>query len=577
MKKSKKLMAVLLIAAFVFFAGLGIAHGIETSSGKVDVDRLTLSTDENATLSVKLYRPVVATAENKAPAVILIPGGNASLEYMSDTAIELSRRGYIVVAVDPYTIGRSEVSPITAADLGAAYALSYIKELDYVDTDAIGIVGWSAGTGRASAAAIVNNEPNGVKAMFYYGAGGPIAPEIKMNWGLFEGSYDYCYGFGVNKFSEMTTNPMYTENLGVEEFEFSKWYGDPTENTGRIIYTGFAGHISALYTKVAILSCCDFMNTALAAAPNGSVSGTVYGVKEYSTGIAFVSMLVSLCCLVLLLMDTDFFAEVKFSARVPVTKKYSAMTWLVLALSVAFGGLVAKWAVFNGQAILNKTKILQIANVNGFIFWLICMAAFSVVIFVLRMFIDKSFDRAALKEHMKISASAFLKSLLLVFSAVLAMYFMVTLADQTMNISPRLFKIMANVLTGQRMYLWALYFVCYLIPMLVFGYMQTSSYFVEDKPAASGLLIAAANVIPPVLFLCYCYGMIAFKDVTAINSAAMSRAFGSMMEAAILMIPVSIITTVFYRKSKNYYIGAILNAMLFSWLAVGTDLITYIG
>ncbi len=28
---------------------------------------------------------------------------------MSSVAIELSRRGYVVMAVDPYTIGRSEI------------------------------------------------------------------------------------------------------------------------------------------------------------------------------------------------------------------------------------------------------------------------------------------------------------------------------------------------------------------------------------------------------------------------------------------------------------------------------------
>ena len=57
----------------------------------------------------------------------------------------------------------------------------------------------------------------------------------------------------------------------------------------------------------------------------------------------------------------------------------------------------------------------------------------------------------------------------------------------------------------------------------------------------------------------------------------MSRANGTMLDAVILMIPISFVTAYFYRKSKTFYLPAILNAMLFSWFSVGTDLITYLG
>ncbi|MDI9460317.1 MAG: hypothetical protein QM373_11475, partial [Bacillota bacterium] len=116
-------------------------------------------------MSAKLWRPKTATAENPAPAVILVPGGNANLEYMSSVSLELARRGYVAIAIDPYTIGRSDVIQPTP-DLGADSTLVYVKQLDFVDNNAIGMIGWSAGVGRMNAAAIKDGVPNGVKALF---------------------------------------------------------------------------------------------------------------------------------------------------------------------------------------------------------------------------------------------------------------------------------------------------------------------------------------------------------------------------------------------------------------------------
>lgn len=107
--------------------------------------------------------------------------------------------------------------------------------------------------------------------------------------------------------------------------------------------------------------------------------------------------------------------------------------------------------------------------------------------------------------------------------------------------------------------------------------MQTSSYTVEGKPGLSTVLVWMANALPPILFVIYVYGSILTKGLTPITSAAMSRANGTMLDAVILMIPISFVTAYFYRKSKTFYLPAILNAMLFSWFSVGTDLITYLG
>ena len=49
-----------------------------------------------------------------------------------------------------------------------------------------------------------------------------------------------------------------------------------------------------------------------------------------------------------------------------------------------------------------------------------------------------------------------------------------------------------------------------------------------------------------------------------------------LVDAAIMMIPVGILASTLYRKTKNFYLPAVFNAMFFTWMSVATDLI-YIG
>ena len=578
MKKmnGSKAAVTLFLAVLVFFACLFVARVVETNGGNVDVDRLAIATNEGAVLSAKLWRPKTATAENPAPAVILVPGGNANLEYMSSVSLELARRGYVAIAIDPYTIGRSDVIQPTP-DLGADSTLVYVKQLDFVDNNAIGMTGGSAGVGRMNAAAIKDGVPNGVKALFGFGAGAPGDPELAINQGYFIGKIETTYGFGVNKQKDINTAPAFTTGMQTDYVEFATWYGDLANNKGRILYTGLTGHILGLISKSGVAAACHFFNDALAPAPNGQINNFVFGWKELSTALAMVAIVVILITAGNLLLQTSFF-QTLFKADEPaIAAKASPLTWAMLAVSILFGALVAKWAVFNGQQFLNKTGFLQIANVNGFVFWLLCLTAFSIVVLALRVLFDKDLDKAALKAHAKTSTSSLLKSLLLGFTLLVIGYFLVSLGDQFFNISPRFWKVQLNVLNPKRLSLLLIYLPLYIVPMLVFNFVQTSSYYFKDKPKLFTLLVWAANTLPALLFVFYVYGKIIFTGLTPITNAAMSRANGSMLDALLLMLPVSFISAHFYHKTKNFYIGAFINAMLFAWAAVGTDLITFLG
>ena len=107
----KRTIALLLALIVTIFACLGVAHYIQTDGGNIQVSRGTIVTDVGD-LTYKLYEPVTATAENPAPGVLLLHGYQNDSETCAAYAIELARRGAVVLALDEYGHGYSEAGLI---------------------------------------------------------------------------------------------------------------------------------------------------------------------------------------------------------------------------------------------------------------------------------------------------------------------------------------------------------------------------------------------------------------------------------------------------------------------------------
>ena len=116
MKKARTkwvvLLAALLIVAFV---ALTLANGIQTdhgyitvSEGVIDAYRGENGAEHLGMMTYKLYTPKTATAENKAPGVLLLHGYQNDRETNAAYAIELARRGVVVLSLDEYGHGFTE-------------------------------------------------------------------------------------------------------------------------------------------------------------------------------------------------------------------------------------------------------------------------------------------------------------------------------------------------------------------------------------------------------------------------------------------------------------------------------------
>ena len=148
LKENKTLIALAsLILLFSYLASLFL-----TSFGSVEVKSLRLDTQNGQYIIYDLYKPKTATKDSKAPFIAIIPGFQRSKEALSNIAIELSRRGYVIALIDPYAQGLSSSSfsrrAATKEGYGMFALVDYVYDtsiLNYVDKGKIGVTGHSAG------------------------------------------------------------------------------------------------------------------------------------------------------------------------------------------------------------------------------------------------------------------------------------------------------------------------------------------------------------------------------------------------------------------------------------------------
>ena len=162
-KINKVAVIFLIVCLAVIFLSSFIASGIQSDGWTVEVTDLRDATNEGTkevvtvtdgvttveteaiegkVVSGILFKPKAASAENPLPAVVLTHGYLNNREMQLQNAIELARRGFVVLTVDREGHGNYENTGDTGAMMatsGLYDSVKYVYNLDYVDKDKIGI------------------------------------------------------------------------------------------------------------------------------------------------------------------------------------------------------------------------------------------------------------------------------------------------------------------------------------------------------------------------------------------------------------------------------------------------------
>ena len=243
MKIKKSTLILLCCALALILAGSILAGVFNSGNGAVKVSRIRFE-GANGQLSGLLYMPKDASENNPKPTVIVTHGYLNSAEMQDANAIELSRRGFVVLALDQYDHGHSDLNNDVYADTSffgvwlpfwansMNDAVQYMYEQPYVLKDAdgnglIGVTGHSMG-GFSSTTALARDEQqfaeSGVRKVFA---------------GLTEGSdFMYTAFIGVDAATADALGGGRTQGKVAAQYD-EFFFNDPTVEGGSVRHKDF--------------------------------------------------------------------------------------------------------------------------------------------------------------------------------------------------------------------------------------------------------------------------------------------------------------------------------------------------
>lgn len=373
--KKKTALRLLIIALVLVIVGSALASVFNTGMFKTSVKRISFET-ERGKLSGLLYMPKGASESDPRPTVVVTHGYLNSAEMQDANAIELSRRGYVVLALDMYDHGHSAGDEKNTGSFlsfwpRALYdAVQYMYEQPYVLKDEagngiIGVTGHSMG-GFSSSMAIFYDEQdfatNGFRKIycglsegsdFSYTSWLGLTVDVAVangggrTMGKVAGQFDEFFFNAGSGGTVVKKNYVGTDEgkkfLEQEAPEAGKWY-DTADGGKRIIYQPYEthpwNHFSTTTTGYAI----EFYNTAFAQYnaklnPAGPDS-QVWLWKEIFELVALIGLMLAVVPGVMLLLDLPFFKKAKTQLAQPLPSVSTVTGKIGTVLLLAFAILL---------------------------------------------------------------------------------------------------------------------------------------------------------------------------------------------------------------------------------------------
>ena len=336
-----KTLGLFVLGWVLILGGSFWAHQVQTSDG-VTVQDVRFAGAGGEGMSGLLYTPRGATAEHPAPAVLVSHGLINTREMQSPFAIELSRRGFVVLAMDMTGHGYSGGS-IGSQGFGGPDALTYLRSLPFVDQRNIGLEGHSLGGAPVLAAAL--SQPDGYRAVVLEGSTpgllgqkGAGTPGFPHNLAVVFGKYDEFAAtmWQVPKGSDVPTSARLRAMFGAAgPVVPGQLYGSIEAGTGRMLYLPAVDHPLEHFSKAGVGGAIDwFQRTLKGEASPKPVSDQVWLNKEFGTLIGFVGCVVLMLGTFQLLLATPMFAGLNNEPQ-PASDERGIRWWFVFALTAA--------------------------------------------------------------------------------------------------------------------------------------------------------------------------------------------------------------------------------------------------
>jgi pimeloyl-ACP methyl ester carboxylesterase len=445
--------------ALLILAG-GVLAWLTQTLGGIKIEDIRFNGAKGNTMSALLYIPPNATAQTPAPGILAVHGYINSRETQDGFAIEFARRGYVVLALDQTGHGYSD-PPAFANGFGGPDGLAYLRSLDIVDKNNVGMEGHSMGGWAILAAATAM--PNDYKSMVLEGSstGKPFAADGTPTWprnvALVFAQYEEFSNlmWGVEKARDVIQSPKLWAMFGTQgPVEPGKVYGDIAQGTARVLYTPAIIHPAEHISHQAIGYSLDWFARTLTGGTPRPSDDQIWFAKETGTLIAFIGLVVLLLGVFDGLLEAPVFSHLRLPeiADGSTPTQTAGRRWTIAFLLSAFIPALTYYPAFALAGTFVKPQAwLPQGITNQIVVWALINA---LITLALMPFAPKRTRRAGIV----------VPSFLIALATIIVGYAALWLADLAFKIDFRFWIVPLKLMSAKQF----LIFLIYLVPFSAF-------------------------------------------------------------------------------------------------------------
>jgi len=596
-----------LILFFSFLASL-----ILTSFGSVEVKSLRLDTGKGQYIVYDLFRPKSAKSKSKAPFIAIIPGFQRSKEALSNIAIELSRRGYVVALIDPYAQGLSSSSLSTRAATTQGYGMFALVEdvhdgaFDFVDIDKIGATGHSMGGNAAirganffGKQAIQNNTKSKLDSVYVSGyvltLKNNILRDSKSNMGVSYALYDEgafrneltswdSANMIIAPESLRTVNSVLSKAEQIKKVELGKYYGSKENNSLRVIFNEPVLHPFQPYNFEATSNQLNYFEKVFGAPNPINSYNQIWHWKEIFTLINMVLALVMLIPIARLFLDLRFFSSIKKEVPAPLNtpnKKGKIIFWSVFLVSALIACVtfipmveVAK-VLFEDAANRKLTWFFPQRMNNSVMLWAAFNGLLGVIIFFLSYKLFGKRNGVDTKSWgLSINKIDLLKTCALAVMVFATFYAFLFLNYAVFHVDYRFWFMGVRIFQPEMLVVLLMYLPLFFIFFFSNSLRVNGAMRFKDQPEWLSMLIAGfANSLGLMLIIIIQY-LVYFNTGEVFwttNWLSVNLLFGIVP----MMFVLPYFNRIFFRMTGRIYLGPLITCLIFIMI-LSTNTVVYL-
>lgn len=566
----------LLVVALLLIAGGGaIAALVQTDFGAVRVDDVRFAVGDGRMVHARLYRPRGASAEAPAPAVLAVHGYINANGTQAPYAIELARRGYVVLAVDQPGHGYSD-PPAFAGGFGGPEALAYLRGLPFVDVDQVVLSGHSMG-GWASliAAAVV---PDGYASIVVSGSstgtfGAPEGtPTFPRNLGLVFATYDEFSElmWGAPTGAEAPATAKMRALFGTDApVEPGRLYGDPAAGTARMLYAPAVTHPGNHITTAGVAPVIDWVQRTTTAPFPLPPSDQVWMWREAGTGLALLGFVFALFAVAGLLLDARAFAPLAHRTA-PAAGVAGFGWWLAALVAAAVPAATFFWAQNETTARFAANAWFPQSITNGLLGWALLNGAFALATTLL-WFLFAGRRHGARGDTLGLSVGGFFRAIAFALAVVGAGYALLAATDGVFHTDFRVWVVAVKLLSTDQLRMALVYLLPFVAFYLAFGMLLHA----QLRPRGSGDEGADAMTANALIAVGGFLVLLGVQYLALFTGGPLP--FGEPLltivafQLLFLMPVTAMLSTYLFRRTGSVWPGAWVNGMLVTWYVVASQ------